>query len=400
MVMKLANLLYTRSYTFHIPDEEKIATIKIKSKLCDIARSNPLKSLNQIYRDYTTGDDLPTEAEDGMVPDFVGCKTQMYNARRENFPPLPKTKEEVHLEGTWTETTNSRRFVLHQDQEMVILSTDSSLQILATTDTLLMDGTFKAAPKIYKQLFTIHGVYRGHCIPLVSLTVIDQLKRKMAEKELILNPTKLMCDFEAGLIPALRTHFPNSAVKGCYFHHTKALWAHVQDYGLVPDYNSDRHVKKVVRLLMALAFLPVLLVRPNFIVIEGSTTVQDSPKLQQLCDYYKSTWLNGSFPVALWNVNNQTLRTNNLVEGWHNKLNRGIGKIHPNLFEVITYLQKEQRETELTVSRARLGAAPPTRRPKYKKLEERITNLTQQHTDGTINSKEFLRQIRHVVHQF
>ena len=249
------------------------------------------------------------------------------------------------------------------------------------------------------------------CIPLVYCllgdkkqetyhTVIDQLKRKMAEKELILDPTKLMCDFEAGLIPALRKHFPNSAVKGCYFHHTKALWAQVQDYGLVPDYNSDRHVKKVVRLLMALAFLPVLLVRPNFLVIEGSTTVQDSPKLQQLCDYYKSTWLNGSFPVALWNVNNQILRTNNLVEGWHNKLNRGIGKIHPNLFEVLTYLQKEQRETELTVSRARLGAAPPTRRPKYKKLEERITNLTQQHTDGTINSKEFLRQIRHVVHQF
>ena len=71
---------------------------------------------------HTTGNDLPTEAEDGMVPDFVGCKTQMYNARRENFPPLPKTKEEVHLERTWTETTtNGRHFVLHQDQEMVIL---------------------------------------------------------------------------------------------------------------------------------------------------------------------------------------------------------------------------------------------------------------------------------------
>ena len=113
----------------------------------------------------------------------------------------------------------------------------------------------------------------------------DQLKRKMAENELMLNPTKLMCDFEAGLIPALRTHLPNSAVKGCYFHHTKALWAHVQDYGLVPDYNSDKHVKKVVQLLMALTFLPVLLVRPNFLLIEGSTTVQNSPKLLLLYMY-------------------------------------------------------------------------------------------------------------------
>ena len=83
-----------------------------------------------------------------MIPDFAGCKTQMYNARRDNFPPLPKTKEEVNLEGIWTETTNGRRIVLHQDQEMIILSTDNSLQILATTGTQLMYGTFKAAPKI------------------------------------------------------------------------------------------------------------------------------------------------------------------------------------------------------------------------------------------------------------
>ena len=83
-----------------------------------------------------------------MIPDFAGCKTQMYNARRGNFPALPKTKEEVNRKEIWTETTNGRRIVLHQDQEMIILSTDNSLQILATTGTQLMDGTFKAAPKI------------------------------------------------------------------------------------------------------------------------------------------------------------------------------------------------------------------------------------------------------------
>ena len=83
-----------------------------------------------------------------MNSDFAGCKTQMYNARRGNFNALPKTKEEVNLEGIWTETTNGRCIVLHQDQEMIILSTDTSLQILATTGTQLMDGTFKAAPKI------------------------------------------------------------------------------------------------------------------------------------------------------------------------------------------------------------------------------------------------------------
>ena len=28
-----------------------------------------------------------------------------------------------------------------------------------------------------------------------------------------------VCDFESGLLPALRTQFPNATIKGCYFHH-------------------------------------------------------------------------------------------------------------------------------------------------------------------------------------
>ena len=98
-----------------------------------------------------------------------------------------------------------------------------------------MDGTFKVVPRIYSHLFTIHGLYRGFCIPLVHCLlpdkrretyyeVFDTLRRKMAQTNLVLNPNKLMLDFESGLLPALRTQFPNATIKGCYFHHTKAIW--------------------------------------------------------------------------------------------------------------------------------------------------------------------------------
>ena len=274
-----------------------------------------------------------------------------------------------------------------------------------------MDGTFKVVPRIYSQLFTIHGLYRGFCIPLVYCLlpdkrretyyeVFDTLRRKMAETNLVLNPTKLMLDFESGLLPALRTQFPNATIKGCYFHYTKAIWSHVQDLGLVTDYNDNKAVKKTIRMLMSLAFLPRPLVRPNFFIIEGSNTVLNSDKLQTLCNYFKETWLNGPFDIWLWNVNQETLRTNNLVEGWHNRLNRSVGKHHPNLFELITNLKKEQYDTELTISRARLGAATTVRRRKYRELETRIVNLTEQHRTGGISTREFLKNIRHVAHHF
>ena len=40
-------------------------------------------------------------------------------------------------------------------------------------------------------------------------------------------------------------------------------------------------------------------------------------KLQELCDYIKITWLHSIWPVESWSV-----RTNNDVKGWHQRLNQ------------------------------------------------------------------------------
>ena len=158
-------------------------------------------------------------------------------------------------------------------------------------------------------------------------------------------------------------------------HHTKAIWTHVQNEGLVVEFNTNDEIKNVVRRLMALAFLPIMMIRINFSIIENCETIRNNSKLQCLCAYYKSTWLNGVFPLAMWNVNNASTRTNNFVEGWHNKLNKGLMKIHPNIFEVITYLKKEEKESQQYILRARNGIPAPNRRRKYIKLDKRMHYL-------------------------
>ena len=44
-------------------------------------------------------------------------------------------------------------------------------------------------------------------------------------------------------------------------------------------------------------------------------------------------------PALIWN---QVLRTNHHLEGWHYLLNRLARNKHPNLFEVIELIKKEQ----------------------------------------------------------
>ena len=81
-------------------------------------------------------------------------------------------------------------------------------------------------------------------------------------------------------------------------------------------------VKDEVNTLMALAFFPRMLLRINFSIIEELEVVQETPALLELLLYYKSTWTDGNFPPKLWNVHSSSMRTNNMLEGWHSTLNK------------------------------------------------------------------------------
>ena len=60
-----------------------------------------------------------------------------------------KLRDDVRIESV---------FVAHQHDDMIVLD---------ECPVLFMDGTFKAAPNMCSQLFTIHGLYHDHVVSLV-----------------------------------------------------------------------------------------------------------------------------------------------------------------------------------------------------------------------------------------
>ena len=157
---------------------------------------------------------------------------------------------------------------------------------------------------------------------------------------------------------------------------------------------------RFVRKLMALAFLPIVAVRPAFVSLEGSPLVQQEPALSQLMTYYKDTWLDGCFPVRMWNVYSDTIRTNNAVEGWHHKLNCDIGRSHPNVHKLVDILRKEQASTETTIQQALLGVAPPPRRRKYRQLDSCLQRVRRSYELGVYTTEAYLTAIQHIVHHY
>ena len=90
------------------------------------------------------------------------------------MPPIPQTIAAIDLTGVWMDTLRGDQFVLHQHDDMIVFTTTDNLLALAECPVLFMDGTFKAAPSMFSQLFTIHGLYHDHVVSLVYTLMPDK----------------------------------------------------------------------------------------------------------------------------------------------------------------------------------------------------------------------------------
>ena len=149
-----------------------------------------------------------------------------------------------------------------------------------------------------------------------------------------------MCDFETGLTVAIRQEFPQAILRGCYFHHTEAIFRKVQKYGLVTKYRKDPDIQAAIRQLMAIGFLPADRIRPFF----DRLAEKSSSSIGPLLAYYSKFWIEQIGPERL-SVYGHQVRTNNNVESWHASFNKLVGKAHPNVFELIDCIRKEQDST-------------------------------------------------------
>lgn len=157
--------------------------------------------------------------------------------------------------------------------------------------------------------------------------------------------TTFVVDFEAGLWQALRQVFTDPEIKGCAFHFGQALWRKCQEIGLRTAYESRDQVHKLLRKTFALPLLPPADIRPAFARIKEKGR---SEQLAPFFAYVENTWLtNNVWAVDNWSVYGRSVRTNNDVEGWHNRLNRRAKKGNLSFYLLITLLFDEAKEVPM-----------------------------------------------------
>ncbi|XP_045173609.2 uncharacterized protein LOC123535128 [Mercenaria mercenaria] len=168
-------------------------------------------------------------------------------------------------------------------------------------------------------------------VPLLFVLMLSRRKDDyiavlQKTKELLRDPSVevFVVDFEAAVWGAIRDVFPNVQIKGCVFHWSQSVFRHVESIGLGPAYMERGSIWNYVRQLLVLPFLPVNHIKPEFDQLAARA---NTDALRQLVDYIRSTWIESTvFTVENWSIFMHRVRTNNNVEGWHNRLNGDCGQ--------------------------------------------------------------------------
>ncbi|CAF1111998.1 unnamed protein product [Brachionus calyciflorus] len=323
--------VYTNGHSgpiFKIRDHEHCSTIKteikaIKANIKDLAEkqpdTNPRKIIIECQKNVS-------EEIAANLPSYSSSRQLCRNAREDPFEnyKIPENLDfELHQD--FTITLKNENFIFFDsfdpskknNDRIIIFATEKNLQLLSKFRHWLCDGTFDAAPKLFKQLFTIH-------------VIINEV-------------------------------FPDAEIFGCFFHLKKNIWRHIQEDGLSVEYCESKIEENTVRLyskmLACLAFVPV----EDTVMVFELLKKNCPNRLEKLYKYFEDFYIGPMsrgrnpkrksplFDIEMWSCHKRTVlglpRTNNNLEGWHNALQSSI-KTHPHLLSFINSIKLEQSNSE------------------------------------------------------
>lgn len=323
--------------------------------------------------------------------DITKFRKNLHRARSKLLPPLPKTLDELHgaLQKMDLATKNNEPFLLVNDSDhnIVIFSAPKNLKFLVKCDALLMDGTFYSCPKLFYQLFTIHGIKNGVYVPLIFCLLPNKMEAtyertlRYVQRHLPVEycPPTALIDFEEAIHAAFKQVWPNSAVRGCRFHLGQAWHRKIQALGLAKLYREKSDEGSYLRTFFGLPFLPPTHVEPFF--VENLMSITPTlESIEKFNDYILENYIapNSRYPPEVWAAySSSNLRTTNACEAFHSKIKESFYHAHPNIYKLIDTLQELQNMTYVKITTAHAEKNRRHESEKEKFINEMMMKLQQ-----------------------
>ncbi|XP_066948591.1 uncharacterized protein [Macrobrachium rosenbergii] len=182
----------------------------------------------------------------------------------------------------------------------------------------------------------------------------------------------------------------------------------IQSNGLKQRYETDADFALSLKMLSALAFVPVHAVIGAFEELCDSDAIP--LEAQPVVDYMEDTWIGRpdrrlvrrppQFPHKMWNVYQAVLedlpKTNNSVEGWHRGFEAQLASYHPNIWKFVECIKREQTLSNAKIEQYLAGKEPPLKKRKYRDSAKRIKRIVLNY-DASEPVIDYLRGLAHNI---
>ena len=207
---------------------------------------------------------------------------------------------------------------------------------------------------------------------------------------------RVTVDYEHAIWRTIPKVFPTVTIHGCGFHWAQAVWRQVQAHGLQVAYRQDCGTHRFIRKLLALPYLPCEDVTTAFDELISSTAL--TPNLITLVAYIRNQWITSTiFPPPSWSVYKGNVRTNNDVEGWHNRLNSHAGKSQLPFYVLTTLLKEEAEDIDMTLKLVSDRKIKRIQSKSYRTLQGRLHNCWDRYANGDLSPMQLLAECSYFV---
>jgi len=188
-------MIFISKISLHAPNVTKCDSERVRSSICDRAASTVEKP-RQIVMQCTNASSAEAAV---LIPKYTATqRTIECKRKRAEVPlPVPGSLADITIPDNLAVTSRNDNFVLWDSGDddahrMFVFKTDRNLELLEEHADWFMDRTFKIAPELFVQVFTVHALIDNRTEPLVYALTTSKVEAdyvRLLQKVAELRPT-------------------------------------------------------------------------------------------------------------------------------------------------------------------------------------------------------------------
>ena len=148
---------------------------------------------------------------------------------------------------------------------------------------------------------------------------------------------------------------------------------------------------------MALQLLPAEHIQPAFNHLRDSLPDDVDARVESLVSYVNDTWISSRlWPPSSWCAFQSSMRTNNDVEGRHNRPNQASRHSKLDLYKLATLLYREAQYVSLQAVLVSENRLHRHQKKAHKRTQRPLSKHWASYSDGELTTAQLLRKCSYI----